>query len=281
MPEGDTIHRSAQNLARVLSGRVVNAASGRGRLSVGLERVVGQVVEGVEARGKHLLMEFSPSRLILHTHLMMAGSWHLYRSGESWRKPRRQATVVLDVPDWVAVCFSAGVCELLTSAQVAVHPSLASLGPDAVAEGTDLEEARRRLDARADWTIGEALLDQRVLAGVGNIFKCEVLFLHGVDPWSRVGDLPGPTRDALLATAEHLLKVNAESGSVRRTTTGTPSAPGPGGRLAVYGRARRACRRCAFPVRVARQGSQARLTYWCPRCQPSAAGAATAGGRDT
>ena len=267
MPEGDTIHRSARSLGRALTGATVSAVSGaaRGLSSAGVDRLVGQTVEDVRARGKHLLIAFAPSGLTLHTHLMMSGSWHLYRHGQPWQKPRGRASVVVEVPAWVAVCFSAPVCELLSPRQLAAHPSLARLGPDAVDEATDLREARRRLDARNEWTAGDALLDQRVLAGVGNVFKCEVLFLHGVDPWTRVGDLSAATRDGVLATAERLLKANAAPGAGARTTTGAA-----GGRLFVYGRARQPCRRCGTPVRVARQGSQARLTYWCPRCQPPA-----------
>lgn len=264
MPEGDTIHRSARTLGRALTGRTVGAVQEGRRRIAGVTRLVGQTVEAVDARGKHLLIRFAPSGLTLHTHMMMSGAWHLYRPGQRWRKPPGLATVVLEVPAWVAVCFSAPVCELLDAAAVAAHPGLAGLGPDAVGAGTDLAEARRRLDERARWTVADALLDQRVLAGVGNVYKCEVLFLHGVHPWMPVQALPSVTRDELLATAERLLKANTDSPSGRRTTT----APGTGGRLHVYGRARRPCPRCATPVRVARQGSQARLTYWCPNCQP-------------
>ena len=197
--------------------------------------------------------------------MRMTGSWHLYRSGERWRKPAHLARAVIDVEGWTAVCFSAPVVALLTRAEIEQHPSLASLGPDALDDTTDLAEARRRLDERADWTIAEALLDQRVLAGVGNVYKCEVLFIHRVDPWTPVGQVPPETRDALLATATELLKRNVVPGtSARITTTGDQSPTGP---TYVYGRARRACARCATPIRRARQGEQARSTYWCPRCQ--------------
>lgn len=265
MPEGDTIHRSARTLGRALTGGTVEAVQEGRRRIAGAGDLVGQTVEAVDARGKHLLMRFAPSGLTLHTHMMMSGSWHLYRPGQPWRKPPGRVTVVLEVSDWVAVCFSAPVCELLDASAVAGHPGLARLGPDAVQAGTDLAEARRRLDERAGWTAAEALLDQQVLAGVGNIFGCEVLFLHGVNPWTRVHALPAATRDGLLATAERLLKANADSPG-RRTTT----EPGTGGRLHVYGRARRPCMRCATPVRVARHGPRSRLTYWCPVCQPPA-----------
>lgn len=269
MPEGDTIYRSARALDRALTGAVVIAASStvpRVR-AVGAERLVGQTVEAVEPRGKHLLVWFAPQHLALHTHLMMAGSWHLYRPGERWRKPTRRASFVLGVPEWTAVCFSAGVCELLGASQVARHPVLAQLGPDALGPDLDLAAVRRRLDARADWPIAEALLDQRVLAGVGNVYKCEVLHLHGVHPWRLVSDLAPAVRDALLTTAVRLLQANVAPSAVARTTTGVPGSTPAGHRLFVYGRAGRPCRRCRTPIRVARQGTQARITYWCPACQ--------------
>lgn len=281
MPEGDTIHRTAARLRAALVGGRVERAESRARrvADLGTGRLVGQTVEAVESRGKHLLVWFAPSGLALHTHLGMHGTWHVYRPGQPLRKPAERAAIVLGVADRAAVCFAAPVCELLTSAQVAAHPRLAALGPDALAApqagGADLAEARRRLDARADWTAGEALLDQRVLAGVGNVFKCEVLFACGVDPWARVADLDEAARDGLLATSERMLRANVAPGVVRRTTSAGP-------RLSVYGRARQPCPRCHTPVRVARQGDQARITYWCPRCQgpgPRASGKPAAGGR--
>jgi endonuclease VIII len=268
VPEGDTIYRSARTQRAALAGREVLAV----RTSVpqiralGAQRLVGQSITEVEPRGKHLLHWFAPSDLALHTHMMMSGSWHLYRPGERWRKPQAFAKVVLEVPETVAVCFSAPVCELLSRSQVDRHPSIARLGPDALDDDTDLAEARRRLDALADTPIGEALLDQAVLAGVGNVYKVEVLFIHGIDPWTRVADVPTDERDALLATAEQLLKANVAHGSSARITTAALDGGG-GPRLHIYGKARRPCPRCATPIRVARLGEQARITYWCPRCQ--------------
>ncbi|MGI8575108.1 MAG: DNA-formamidopyrimidine glycosylase family protein [Egibacteraceae bacterium] len=274
MPEGDTIHRAARTLAAALEGERVTAFQTRVAAvrALGPQRLLGQTVERVEARGKHLLIGFDPSQLVLHTHMRMTGSWHLYRSGERWRKPAHRLTVRLDVEDWVAVCFSAPVCELLSAAQIERHPALSSLGPDAVDKRVDLAEARRRLDEREDWTIGEALLDQRVLAGVGNVYKCEVCFLSEVDPWARVETLEGALRDALLATAARLLRRNAGAGDSRRVTT-VEGPPGGADRLHVYGRARRPCRRCGNSIRVAPLGEQGRITYWCPTCQgPGPAG---------
>jgi endonuclease VIII len=270
MPEGDTIYRTAQRLRAGLEGAEVSGfrTTVEQIRRLGTSRLVGQHVAAVEPRGKHLLVWFAPSDLALHTHMRMSGSWHLYRQAERWRRPQRQARVVLDVPGWTAVCFNAPVCALLTRRQVERHPALAALGPDALADVPDLDEAERRLARLPDVAIAEALLDQRVLAGVGNVYKCEVLFLHGVDPWAPVAAVPDAERRRLLETAERLLKANVSTGAVRRTTTRDPRlAPMGGDRLYVYGRARRPCRRCATPIRVARQGEQARLTYWCPRCQ--------------
>ena len=267
MPEGDTIYRTAQVLKTALEGAKVQAFSARApqMRSLGPSRLIGETISAVESRGKHLLIWFAPSDLALHTHMRMTGSWHLYRSRERWRKPAHLARVVIEVQGWTAVCFSAPVVELRPRAEVEQHPSLASLGPDALDETTDLAEARRRLDERADWSIAEALLDQRVLAGVGTVYKCEVLFIHRVDPWTPVAQVPPATRDALLATAEELLKRNVAPGSVARiTTTGEGSTTG---RTYVYGRARRPCGRCATPIARARQGEQGRTTYWCRRCQ--------------
>ena len=266
MPEGDTIYRAAQTLARALQGQTVTGFAGRAPqlASVPGKRLIGETISLVESRGKHLLIWFAPTDLALHTHMRMSGSWHLYRTGERWRKPAHHARAVIDVEGWTAVCFSAPVVELLLREDIERLPALASLGPDALDEHTDLTEARRRLDERADWAIAEALLDQRVLAGIGNVYKSEVLFIHRVDPWTPVGRVPAETRDAILATAEQLLKRNVQPGTSQRITTTVDSTTGP---TYVYGRARRPCARCATPIRRARQGQQGRSTYWCPRCQ--------------
>ena len=285
MPEGDTIFRTAASLRRVLQdAEITDVATTVPQVrAIGPRRLVGQRVAEVESRGKHLLCWFAPSDLALHTHMMMSGSWHLYRPGQRWRKPRRLARVVLSVEGWDAVCFSAPVVELLSRAQVDEHHRLGGLGPDALGDTVDVAEARRRLDAREDASIGDALLDQRVLAGVGNVFRCEVLFLHGIAPTTRVGDLDPATRDAVLATAVRLLRDNAGGGRARRVTT-EPTGTGPrsgqpgrgpaGARPAgagpahhVYGRAGRPCTRCGHLVRSGRQGEQARVVYWCPHCQ--------------
>lgn len=269
MPEGDTIFRAARTLRTALVGKQVTRVETRVPQvrSLGPTRLVGQEIRDVEPRGKHLLHWFEPSGFALHTHMRMTGSWHVYRPTERWRKPRHLATIVLAVPDLVAVCFTAPVCELLSARQVETHPGMARLGPDALDPDTDLALARARLDAREAVEIGVALLDQAVLAGVGNVYRNEVLFLHQIDPWTRVSELSGAQRDALLATSERLLKANVAPGSSGRiTTTGTR---GTGNSVYVYGKGGRPCPRCGTAIRVGRQGGQARLTYWCVRCQGS------------
>lgn len=267
MPEGDTIFRAARTLRRALEGcPVTHVATTVDQVRrLGPQRLVGQHVDRVEPRGKHLLFWLDPSGLALHSHMRMTGSWHLYRHGDRWRKPAHLARFELHVPDWVAVCFSAPVIELLSADQVARHRALAALGPDALGDEPDLTEARRHLDERAQRTIGEALLDQRVLAGVGNVYKNEVLFIHHLDPWARVADVDDATRDAVLETAVRLLRENTGTGGGRRVTTGQRGAGGDD--LYVYGRHRRPCPRCQRPIAAARQGEQGRLTYWCRTCQ--------------
>ena len=266
MPEGDTIFRAARALRQALEGEAVTpSATSVGQVrALGEQRLVGQTVAAVEPRGKHLLIWFAPSGLALHSHMRMTGSWHLYRHGQRWRRQPHRVRFRLETAPWLALCFAAPVIELLSADQVAHHPSLAALGPDALGEEPDLDEVRRRLAAVADTTIGEALLDQRVMAGVGNVYKNEVLFIHGVDPWTPVAEVDAVTRDALLDTAVQLLRRNVRPGQVRRVTTG---AAGTGDELHVYGRYRRPCPRCHRPIAVGRQGDQGRLTYWCRSCQ--------------
>jgi endonuclease-8 len=272
MPEGDTLHRTADGLRPYLVGRTVVGARAAGPGGVPqVGRVVGTTVTDVEAVGKNLLVRFD-NGLELRTHLRMNGSWHRYRPGERWRRPPARARLVLEVPGSVAVCFDAPVVELLERRTESLHPALATLGPDLLApdHGPDAAaEALRRLrDAgRAALAIGEALLDQRAVAGIGNVYKCETLFLGRVDPWARVGDLPDATLAELIGIARRLLLANADRrrGPERVTTAGDRSADGP---LWVYGRAGRPCRRCGTRVRRGRQGTELpRSTFWCPACQ--------------
>ena len=258
MPEGDTLHRTAIGLAPHLVGRTVSAARVRaGGPQVG--RIVGAAITSVEAIGKNLLIRFD-NGLEIRTHMRMNGSWHRYRPGERWRRPPARALLVLEVPGAVAVCFDAPVIELFESRAEAIHPTIARLGPDLLASDWSpalADDAFRRLHdpARAAMTISAALLDQRALAGIGNIWRNETLFHERVDPWARVADLDDSMVRRLIGTAHRLLRASVDT------------APGRSP-MWVYGRAGRPCRQCGTLVRSAPQDSGiARTTYWCPSCQ--------------
>lgn len=273
MPEGDTLHRVASGLRPYLVGRRVIAARARlpgpqvGRLS-------GATITEIEALGKNLLIRFD-NGLELRTHLRLHGSWHRYRPGERWRRPEARASLVLEVPDAVAVCFDAPVVELFERRAEALHPSLGRLGPDLLDPSFDAPDAIRRLrdPARASLEVAEALLDQRAMAGIGNVYKNEVLWIERVSPFTPIAELDDATLGRLVSTARRLLVENIGSrGRVghrraeRVTTGGDRRAAGDP--LWVYRRTARPCRRCRTPIRSVRQGRELpRTTYWCPSCQ--------------
>lgn len=274
MPEGDTLHRAAARLAPVLSGRPLERfeaprlAGERPRLDAGL------TVDSVEAVGKHLLIAFSDG-LVLRTHLGMTGSWHLYRTGERWRKPRHLLRALVGVDGWDAPCFSAPTVQTyrpgVADALGGVRDPIGHLGPDLCTPDVDIDEALARFEAVLDpeVAIGVALLDQRVASGIGNVYKSEVLHRERVDPFLPWPSVPVETRRRLFTSANRLLLANLST--TRRTTVA-----GPAGSVAVYRRARRPCPRCGTPIRMQYQGEQRRSTYWCPRCQaPGADGTAT------
>ena len=195
MPEGDTLFRAAAGLGPHLVGRTVTAARSAGPGPVPqVHRLVGRRITAVDALGKNLLIRFD-NGLELRTHLRMNGSWHRYRPGEPWRRPAGRARLVLEVPGAVAVCFDAPVVELLEQRAETLHPSLGRLGPDLLAPDFDAAEAVRRLrdPGRARTTIAEALVDQRALAGIGNVYKSEVLWIEGVSPHTTVAELGAVT----------------------------------------------------------------------------------------
>ena len=257
MPEGDTILRAARALDRSLAGKRITAfQSPVPRLArAGL---AGRRVDSVEARGKNLLVRFDDGRT-LRSHMRMTGSWHLYRPGERWRKPARLARAVLETEDSVAVCFSAPVVEILTAHEVERHEPLARLGPDVLAADFDATEAVRRLASLPATPIGEALLDQSAIAGIGNIWKSETLFLCGADPFAPVGKFAETELARIVAKARALMSASVSGPSLRLS--------GRGARR-VYRRSGEACRRCGTAIRMRRQGAAARSTYWCPGCQP-------------
>jgi endonuclease VIII len=251
LPEGDTIWRTAAALRRRLLGKVVLDAR-----PAALTRLQGQRLVSVEPNGKHLFMRFDRG-IVLHSHMRMTGAWHLYRPGERWRQPQRRATAVLSFDDAVAVCFAAPVIELTADErQPVLH-----LGPDILADPFDLDEVVRRVRRSEQATLGELLLDQTVCAGIGNIYKCESLWLHRLDPWMAPHDVDDDALRRLYLTARDLMRRNLMT-------------PIRVQRHAVHGHGRRPCPRCGSPILVRAQGEQARLTYYCGSCQQSATAAA-------
>jgi endonuclease-8 len=259
VPEGDTIHRTAAAIRTALVGKpIVHFDAPR---LVGPVPAPGRIVEWVDSHGKHLEIGWDDG-LILHTHMRMTGSWHLYRIGEPWRRSAYQKRVEITVRDWVAVCFNAPVVETYREFDRARHPGLGRLGPDLCRADADLDEAVDRLLRYADQTarVGEVLLDQHVACGVGNVYRAEVLWACGLYPFAPVSALDRADCTQVIGTAAAQLRANLHH-SARVTA---PSAPGG---LAVYGRNGQRCIRCGDTVEVIRTGEHARLLYWCPGCQ--------------
>jgi endonuclease-8 len=274
MPEGDTIFRAARTLARALTGKVVTRfETAYAHLATvdADQPVAGRTVEEVRAVGKHLLMRFSGpgERLVLRTHMRMNGSWHIYRPGERWQRPRQAMRVLVETADFVAVAFDVPVAVLETEAALERDQQVTRLGPDLLGPTFDDDEALRRLRAAPERAIGEALIDQSAVAGAGNVYKSETLFLCGISPFTPVADLPDERLRALLATARRLLGLNVKETAPGGIVTyfGLRRAKPEDGRW-VYGRAGRPCRRCGTAIILRRQGLDARLSYSCPRCQP-------------
>lgn len=259
MPEGDTIHRTANALRTALVGHPLqHFAAPR---VVGPSPELGSVVEKVESHGKHLEITFDDG-VVLHTHMRMTGSWHLYRIGERWRRPSRQARAVVEVPEWVAVCFNAPIVETFRLYDPRRHPGFGPLGPDLCRPDADLAECIRRLRTypEPERIIAEVLLDQRIMCGVGNVYRCEVLWSCEMSPFAPVGTLTPSDLVCLVETSAAMLRANLDQ-PVRITAPGVP------GGLAVYGRHHQRCPRCGGTVAIRRVGEQARLLYWCPDCQ--------------
>jgi endonuclease-8 len=259
MPEGDTVWRTAARLHQALAGHVLLASDFRVPAYATLD-LAGQRVRAVRSRGKHLLTRVEPD-VTIHTHLKMEGSWHLYKPGSRWRGPDHQVRLVLTTAEWVAVGFRLGTVEVLATSDE--DSAVGHLGPDLLGPDWDAHEALRRLTADRDRLIGEALLDQRNLAGIGNMYKAEICFVAGLSPWTPVGDVPDLS--ALVALARRVLSANKDRAA--QTTTGDTRR---GRQLWVYARAGQPCRRCRTPIRRAAPDDPTgeRSTYWCPSCQP-------------
>jgi endonuclease-8 len=275
MPEGDTIFRSARALDRALAGRTVTrfetvvATLARGDDQ---HHLTGRAVERVEARGKWLLIYFSGD-LILLTHMLMNGSWHIYRPGEPWRRARRHMRLVIETDEWHAVGFTVPIAEFHTAASLVRRGGAVTIGPDLLDEDFNEQQAIAAILERPSEEIAVVLLNQHVLAGIGNVFKSEICFACGIHPFRRVSSLSRREVEKLVEIAQRYLKMNVtedrdeaptENANARRTTGSLDRSA----RLWVYGRLGEACRRCGASILMRRQGSEARTTFWCPECQP-------------
>jgi len=266
MPEGDTVYLTGRRLHAALAGRLLV----RGELRhprLATEDLGGRTVLGVRTVGKRLLIRLDDGRS-LHSHLRMDGSWHLYHPGMRWRRPAHEVRVLLRTGERVAVGFALHDLELVATS--AEDRLVGHLGPDLLDPDwgeTQLGEATRRLVARGDHELGLVLLEQRVLAGVGNLYKNEVCFLLGRSPWTPVREIPEPA--AVVTLARTLLHRNKDR--PEQSTTGQTAR---GHQHWVYERHGRPCRRCGTRIRAAEQGvaERARMSYWCPRCQPGPGG---------
>jgi endonuclease-8 len=281
MPEGDTIFRAARTLHRALAGEAV---TGFESMLPKLERVevdagvTGRTIEKVEAKGKWTLMYFSGD-LILLTHMLMSGSWHIYRPGERWRRRRLDMRVILRTAKIEAVGFSLPIAEFHTADSLRRRRVFNQIGPSVLAAEYDDAEIVRRLRSRPELMVGEALLSQSLIAGIGNVFKSEICFACGVHPFRTVNSLSILEVASLVSTARKFLLANVSDSSgdkivtytgMRRTTGRSDSEEN----LWVYGRRGELCRRCGGAIESRKQGLDARVTFWCSRCQPLESGAA-------
>lgn len=262
MPEGDALFRFAAKIRPALEGQVIRAARSHGPGPVPqVQRIVGVTCTGVRSQGKNMLISFD-NGLALRGHLRMYGTWKVYQPGDRWDRPESQARLVLETDLAVVVNFSAPVIELIEERALAHHQPIAGLGPNLLDDDFDADEAFRRMraPALAMATIGDAIMDQRVMAGVGNIWKHETLFHCGINPWRRVSCLDDDTLHAIIEKARALL----------RASVGKPNNMNLARRptMFVYMRAGQPCRRCHTRLRSGPQGIDIRHTAWCPTCQP-------------
>ena len=259
MSEGEIIHRAASAMRTAFGGKPMTRFDAR-RL-VGPVPQAGRTIEKVESHGKHLEIEWD-NGMILHTHMRLSGSWHLYRQGEKWRRPYQQMRASIENADWVAVCFNAPLVETYRRPDKRRHPGMGRLGPDLCRPGADLGLAVNLLLSYpdADERIAEVLLDQRVMFGVGNVYRCEVLWSTAISPFARVGELTESDAVRLVNTAASQLRANIDHAD-------RPSPNDVRGGLAVYGRNGQRCSRCTGSVDMRRMGVHNRVLYWCPGCQ--------------
>ncbi len=252
MAEGDTILRLAQRFEATLVGETVGAVAPNPRgKAAGVERLDGRTLERAEARGKHLMLGFG--EVSLHSHLGMSGGWHFYEPGARWRRPRSSAWVVLSGEGWEAVQFGGPTLRVVPTARLRRDPQIVRLGPDILADEFDPDAVIAAMRADPSRGLGDALLDQRLVAGIGNIFKSEACFAARLDPWRPVGELSDEDLRRVLAAAREQMLAAVRSGGRHD--------------FRVYRRRQGACPRCRGPIDSRGQGDDNRTTYWCPRCQ--------------
>lgn len=276
MPEGDTIFRTARALTRALAGKPITGFRSNYALLTRYNDdtpLAGQTVERVEARGKWMLTYFSGGG-ILATHLLMSGSWHIYRSGERWQVAAVHMRVVIENSDYQAVGFHVPVAQMHTAQSLVRDRRIPQPAGDVLRGEFDAEAAANRMMACAGEEVADVLLHQEVLAGVGNVFKSEICFVNGVNPFCKVSALGRCEAAALVRSAQSLVAANVFEDSGERIVTyrgqqrRTTHRSDPGESLWVYGRRGEPCRRCGEPIRSRLQGPDARVTFWCGRCQP-------------
>ena len=266
MPEGDTIFRTAVVLRRVLAGERVTGfeitapkVSGAARG----EAIVGSLVDAVESNGKHLFITFgTPQRVVLHTHMKMSGSWHVYRPDERWWEPESEARVVIRTEHAVAPCFHPPIVELLTEKELGLHRVVSRLGPDIIRDDFDMDDAIGRIRSDEDRDIATALLDQHAISGIGNVFKVESLFLARTSPWAQVRDLDDATLREIIEQARRLIRLNRD-GRERRTRFGLNARE----RMWVDERAGLPCHVCGTMVESGWHPDEVRKSWYCRACQ--------------
>jgi endonuclease-8 len=276
VPEGDTIFRTARALGRALIAKPVTSFRSTYPLLARFDDdtpLAGQTVEQVESRGKWLLIHFSGGST-LATHMLMSGSWHIYRHGERWQRPRDHMRILLENSDYVTVGFSVPVAKMLRSQELERALRIPPTSIDVLSGEFDAAKVLTRLLKCGDEEIGDVLLHQEVIAGVGNVFKSEICFVTATSPFCRVAALDAEKVAALIAAARRLVKANVleDSGDAIVTYGGrkrrTTHESDPGASLWVYGRGGEECRNCGERIRRRIQGPDARVTFWCQRCQP-------------
>jgi len=276
MPEGDTIFRTARALNRALAGRRITGFRSNYPLLTRFHDdtpLTGQEVDLVESRGKWVLIHFSGGGILV-THMLMSGSWHIYRPGEPWQQPGRNMRIVLENTVCQAVGFRVPVAQMHSVQSLARDRRIPQSTTDVLNAEFDAEATAQRLLACAHEEIGDVLLHQDVLAGVGNVFKSEVCFVTGVNPFCKVADLSAEQIATLIATSKKLVASNVleDSGNTIVTYRGqhrrTTHQSSPGESLWVYSRNGEPCRRCGERIRRRIQGPDARVTFWCQQCQP-------------